>query len=238
MKKFLNELFVLAIALMLFVPLTASAKGKAYEYFDFKYQKVMGSKINDTEIKIFASVDGDEKNLIDRTNEFNVAEIIWSTCVDSSCSLAEGVGDDDVWEDGKEYVFVIRITAKNGADIDVWETDKVMLNGTPIEQLDGEFGNTGNELLIKSKTAIGDFSKQEEPTEVEPPIDEPTEENPVISPNEGKACMLGISLCCTSLLGLSICIWIIIVILLIILIVIFCILKNKNKQTQPPIQQI
>ena len=220
MKKYFKGLFVL----MMFAPMFIFAEEKAYEYFDFKVNMVNGENIIDTEVKIFASVEGDEKNLIDRTDEFNVEEIMWSVCDVEDCSTTREVEDEAVFEEDKGYLFMIRITAKNGADIDVWGTDKAMFNGTPIEYLYGEYGNTGKELMIKSKIAEEKVKPQENtPTEE-------TKQEEITTIGTEKTCMLGLSICCTTFLGLSICIWILIIILIILLIIIFCVLKGKKNK--------
>ena len=229
MKKNLIGLFVFAF--ILFIPFTIFAEEKQYEYFNFKYERVNGESIRNTEVKIFASVEGDENNLIDRTDELKEKKKMWSVCTEVDCTLSEEVAFDAVWEENKEYIFMIRITAKNGASIDVWGTDKAMLNGTPIENLDGEFGNTGSELMIKSKTSIKTVIAQEvTPTDETPEVIAP-------SPEPVRTCMLGLSLCCTTFLGISICIWILIAVLIILLIIIVCVLKNKKEEPQQPIQQ-
>ena len=231
MNNYFKGLLVFVIALMLFIPGSVFAEEKPYEYLNFKYERVTGENIKNTKIIIYASVEGDEKNLTDRTEEFDVVEKMWSVCTDVSCNLSEEVTDEAVWEDEKEYVFMIRITTKNGADFNVWGTDKAMLNGTPIEELDGEFGNTGNELMIKSKSTIKESPKQEETETEEEKEEEPKKE--VTTSTKEKTCMLGLSLCCTAFLGLSICIWILIIILIILLIIILFALKNKKKQDNP-----
>ena len=241
MKRFFKGLFILSFALMMFIPLSVLAEEKAYEYFNFKVDIINGEKINDTEVKIYASVEGDEKNLIDRTDEFNVEEIMWSVCDTTNCSSSRGVEDDAVFEEDKEYVFMIRITAKNGADIDVWGTDKAMFNGTPIEKLEGEFGNTGSELMIKSKIVDEKVIEQEEDSIEE--SEELTTQNTtdtkeeIKTTGEEKTCALGLSLCCTTFLGLSLCIWILIAILIILLIIIICLLKSKKKKEKQSFQQ-
>lgn len=230
MKEIFKRIFVLSFALMVFMPLSVLAEEKTYEYFNFKVNMVNGEKIKDTEVKIFASVEEDEKNLTDRTDEFNIEEIMWSVCDVEDCSTTREIEDDEVFEEEKGYVFMIRITAKNGADINVWGTDRAMFNGTPIEELYGEFGNTGKELMIKSKIA----EEKVKPQENTPAEESKPEE--VKTTGEGKTCMLGLSLCCTTFLGLSICIWIIIAILIILLIIILCLLKGKNKKEEQSVQ--
>lgn len=235
MKKYFKGLFVLAFALMMFIPMSVLAEEKMYEYFNFKVDMVNGEKIKDTKVKIYASIEGDEKNLIDRTDEFNVEELMWSVCDVEDCSTVREIEDDAVFDLEKGYLFMIRITAKNGADINVWGTDKAMFNGTPIEELYGEYGNTGKELMIKSKIAEEKVKPQEN-TLTEETKEEPKQEE-VKTTGEEKTCMLGLSLCCTTFLGISICIWILIAILIILLIIIFCVLKGKKKKEDQPVQQ-
>ena len=134
MKKYFKGLLGLVLAIVLFLPFKVLAE-EAYEYFDFKVSMIDGSVIKDTNIKIFASVTSDDTNLTDRTDEFNVEEVMWSVCVDTDCAITEEVADDAVFEADKDYLFMIRITAINGADINVWGTDKAKYNGTPIEEL-------------------------------------------------------------------------------------------------------
>lgn len=235
MKKIFRGLFVLPFALFMFIPLSVLAEEKAYEYFNFKVDIINGEKINDTEVKIYASVEGDKKNLIDRTDEFNVEEIMWSVCDVEDCSTVREVEEDAVFEEEKGYMFMIRITAKNGADIDVWGTDRAMFNGNPIENLYGEYGNTGKELMIKSKIAEEKVKPQEN-TKIEETKEEKTQEE-VKTTGEEKTCTSSISLCCTTLLGLSLCIWILIAILIILLIIIICLLKSKKKKEKQSFQQ-
>lgn len=230
MKKNFKVFAIVVFALMLLIPLVIKADEKAYEYFDFKVNMINGEIIKDTEVRIFASLEGDEENLIDRTDEFNIDEIVWSVCDVEDCSTSREVEEDAVFEEGKGYVFMIRITAKNGADINVWGTDRAMLNGTPIEELYGEFGNTGTELMIKSKIAEEKVIPQEDtPVEKpEPEVVEPKQEE-VTTIGAEKTCMFGLSICCTTFLGLSICIWILIIVILLLLIIIICAVKSKNK---------
>ena len=241
MKKIFRGLFILSFALFMFIPLSVLAEGKAYEYFNFKVDMINVEKINDTEVKIYASVEGDEKNLIDRTDEFNVEEIMWSVCDVEDCSTVREVEEDAVFEEEKGYMFMIRITAKNGADIDVWGTDKAMFNGNPIEELEGEFGNTGSELLIKSKIVDEKVIEQEddliEESEEPTTINTTDTKEEIKTTGEEKTCPLGLSLCCTTLLGLSLCIWILIAILIILLIIIICVVKSKKKKEKQSIQQ-
>ena len=232
MKKNIKGLYILVFAIMMLIPISVFAEEKAYEYFDFKLNMVNGEKIKDTNIKIYASIEDDEENLIDRTDEFNIDEIMWSVCDTTNCTSSREVEDDAVFEEDKDYVFMIRIAAKNGADIDVWGTDKAMFNGTPIEKLEGEFGNTGSELMIKSKIVDEKVIEQEDDLIEE--SEEPTTLNTtdtkeeIKTTGEEKTCVLGLSLCCTTFLGISLCIWILIAILIILLIIIICILKNKK----------
>ncbi len=221
MKK---SLFALVLALMVLIPIRVMADEKPYEYFDIRAEKKLGAKIKDTEITIYASVEGDEENLIDRTEEFNLEEVMWSVCVEDECATSREVDDDAVFEEGNVYILMVRITAKNEADIDVWGTDKAKYNGTPIEELAGEYSNSGKELMIKTRTSSIE-GKKEEVTPTVTPEPEKKEE----TKEEDNKCLLGLSFCCTTFLGLSICIWIIIIIVLIILIISIFMYKAKKK---------
>lgn len=222
--KYFKSLFILVIALVVFIPMSVLADETPYEYFDIKAEKKFGEVIKDTDILIYASVEGEEEKLTDRTEEFNIVEVMWSVCVEDECATTEEVADDAVFEEGKNYVLMVRIEAKNGADINVWGTDKAKYNGTPIEELDGEYANTGKELMIKTKTSVIE-GKKEEPTPTVTPEPE-KEEEPV---TEGNKCLFGLSFCCTEFLGLSICIWILILIAIIIIIVSIFMYREKKK---------
>ena len=224
----MKKLFVFILALLL-MPITVFA-AEAYENFDFKVEKVDGANIKNTEIKVFASLESDPDNLIDRTSEFEFREVMWSVCVEVDCATSEEVADDAIFEADKDYVLMVRIAAKNEADINVWGTDKAKYNGTPIEELAGEYGNTGTELMIKTRTAVHEGEPVEEKPDL-PVEEEPQEEIMTIGAEE--ACLLGLPLCCTTFLGLSLCIWILILILLILLIVIICVTKGKKKKEHP-----
>ena len=218
MKKY----FKLLLSLLLFIPLCVFASDEAYDYFDFKVERVNGANIKNTDIKIFASLESDPTNLTDRTDEFNLDEVMWSVCTESDCSLSEEVSDEALFEGGKEYILLVRITAKNESDINVWGTDKVKYNGIPIEELSGEFSNSGKELMIKTKTNAVEVvltnNNPEEPLVIAP------------NPNIQKSCMFNYSFCCITLLNISICIWLLILLVLIILIVVIaCIKKSKRK---------
>ena len=227
--KYFRSLFILVLALMVFIPVGVLAE-ESYENFDFKVERKEGEKIKDTEIKIYASDSSNPDELTDRTNEFDLVEVMWSICVDD-CSISEEVADDATWEDNKEYVLMIRISAKNKADINVWGTDKAKYNGTPIEELDGEYGNTGNELMIKTRTS----SIEEKPQEIIPTITPEPEKKEETADNN--KCLFGLPFCCTTFLGLSICIWVIIILVLIILIVSIFMYKAK-KRTDEQLAQL
>ena len=190
----MKKLFGLIISLMVFIPTVVLAEEEAYEYFDFKVDMVEGSVIKDTNIKIFASVTSDDTNLTDRTDEFNVEEVMWSVCVDTDCAITEEVADDAVFEADKDYLFMIRITAINGADINVWGTDRAKFNGTPIENLDGEYGNTGKELMIKSKTAKETVVSDDIAVPKEE-IEEPEVIAPAPTTGTTETCMFGFPFC-------------------------------------------
>ena len=226
MKNYLKVL----VAIIMFVPFVVLAEEKAYEYFDFKVTRVNGENIKATDIKIFASVEGEETNLIDRTDEFEKTEVMWSACVEEDCATSEEVSDDAVFEEGKDYVLLIRITAKNGADIDVWGTDKAKLNGTPIEELAGEYGNTGTELMIKTRTNVNEVPQViSEPKEIEEPTEDPKEE---ITTGAENTCVFGLSFCCTMFLGISICYWIIIAVIILLIIIVACAVKCSKKKVK------
>ena len=223
MKKYFIGLIVILFSI--FVPSFVNAE-ESYEYFDFKVERIDGSKIKDTLILVYSSVESNPKELKNRTDEFNFVEVVWSECVTDDCLITQEVNKDAVFEEGKDYLLMIKISAKNKADIDVWGIDKVMYNGTPIEELFGEFGNTGKELMIKTKTNITTSKLEDTPAT--------TIENPSpVTKNESKVCMLNSAICCSTFLNLSICIWILITAILILLIIIICVLKNRNKQDEP-----
>ena len=219
MKKYLKSLRVFIISLMLFIPLAVFAE--TYEYFDFRVERVDGENIKNTEINIYASTASDPTKLTLRTDEFTFNEVMWSVCTDESCDISEEVSDEAVFEEGKYYILMTRIVAKDGSEINVWGTDKVKYNGTPIDELSGEFGNTGNELMIKNKTNVKDVPKEDEKKEEE-------NKEVVPEPSDNK-CLFGLSICCTTIFNISICLWILIlIVLIIILIIAITALKKKE----------
>jgi hypothetical protein len=219
----MKKLFKLLLAIMIIVPSIIFAEEKSYEYFDFKIEMKPGEVISNTELKIFASIEGEENNLVDRTDEFNITDYFWSYCETDDCASTREVEDDSVFEENQKYVVTIIVNAKNGADINVWSADRAMLNGTPIEDLGGEYGNTGKELMLKPRINA---------TPVVVSGNESIEETPEVISTNTKSCMFNLPICCNMFLGLSICIWILIIIVVLLIVIIACVLKSKNKKQE------
>ena len=220
MKEYSKCLFVIVLVMIL-IPITVFAEEK-YEFFDFKVEEKDGEKIIDTNIGIYASISNDTE-LTDKTSEFDIVEKKWNVCIDDDCDTTEEVGNEDLFEPNKEYILMIKITAKNGNNIGTLNDDKIKINGTTIKKLDGDYDNDGKELIIKSRTSISSTASKEI---VITPTASPTEKNEA---NGNNKCLLGFSFCCTEFLGLSICIWIIIVIAIILLIISIFMYREKKK---------
>ncbi len=220
MKKNYIKYLSLILLMILFTPSKTLAENELYEYIDFKAAKTIGENINKTDVKIYASKSSDTEKIIDCTDEFNIIEKKWNVC-DDNCENTENVTDEMVFEEGKNYILMVKVSSKNEIDLNNLKIDRIEYNGTPIKELSGKFSNVDNELSIETRTTIINIPKEEEILEPkEEEIKEETKEN---------QCLLGLSICCTTFLNLSICIWILIAIAIILLIIIICALINKKR---------
>ena len=220
MKKNYIKYLSLILLMILFTPSKTLAENESYEYIDFKAAKTIGENINKTDVKIYASKSSDTEKIIDCTDEFNIIEKKWNVC-DDNCENIENVTDEMVFEEGKNYILMVKVSSKNEIDLNNLKIDRIEYNGTPIKELSGKFSNVDNELSIETRTTIINIPKEEEIIEPkEEEIKEETKEN---------QCLLGLSICCTTFLNLSICIWILIAIAIILLIIIICALINKKR---------
>lgn len=231
-----NKILVF-FAIMLLIPMTVFAKD--YNEFDIRFEEKIGSNVKNNEIKVFCKVDDNDK-FVDHTEDFTMEDVRWYkyTSVKEDGKTEEDydyydeeknvygylVSDDDVFEEGYEYfLYIARLYAKEEDSF----SRNVTINGVDIDEMDGQCFNTGNEFFIKTKARGTTGSNDvEEPAT----IDNVEEGEKDIATPEGKACMLGISLCCTMFLGISICTWILIAIILLILIIAICTLKAKKRK--------
>lgn len=232
MRKHFSILFGLTILLMVLIPTMVLADGDPYVTMDIKVDEVIGQKINNTDIKIYSSTSSDPANISDRTEEFEFLEKLWSVCVDDNCATTEEVSDNDVFEANKSYVLMIKIKGLNEADIDIWGSDIANYNGKAIDNFYGEYANTGKELMIKIRTYIGKTTTEDEPIVIATPEATPEVTEADNNENNEDKCLFGLSFCCTSLLGLSICVWVIIAIVVLLLIIILCASKKGKKKLQ------
>lgn len=235
----MKKKFLLFLVGMLFIPFSVFAK--EYNEFDIRYEQKKYENVNNTEIKVYAMVDEEEK-LNDHTEDFTMEDVKWykyKSSIEDGKTIDDYdytdeelniygylVSDEDVFEEDYGYFLIIsRLYAKEEDSF----TRNVKINGIDIDELNGSCYNTGNEFFIKTiSNGSSAYHEKEEP-EV---IDSSDEETTVIEENKNetsKACMLGISLCCTTFLGLSFCIWILIAILLMLLIII-CLAKTKKRK--------
>ena len=232
--------FILILILMILMPFTVFAK--EYNEFDIRFEQILGENVNNTEIKVFAKV-GEENEFKDYTQEMTFENVRWykyKTSIEEGKTLEDYdytdeelnvygylASDEDVFEE--EYNYFLIISRLYATEEDSFSRN-VKINGIDVDELNGSCYNTGNEFYIKTITnGTSNVNDIEEPEIIE----NNQEDIVLIDENETeeeKTCMFGCSLCCTTFLGLSLCIWILIAILLILLIIIICVAKSKKKK--------
>ena len=218
----MKKTFYCIICFLFLIPLVVNAD-ESYEYIDFRANVVNDTIINDTSIEIFASLSSDIENAIDLTNEFELIEKTWSVCAIEDCSSTDEVLDDAVFEEDKNYLLVMKLLVSSENNVFSIENSKITFNSVPIEELSGEFVNTDNSYILKVRVNVKKTTKEENP-----PSDEEIEKPKIIQAIAEDECLLGLSVCCTNMAGISVCAWLIFATTLLLLIIIICVIKSKK----------
>lgn len=231
--------FILAL-MMVFSLISVIASATDYTEFNIVFEEKDGEKVNETEIKIFASVD--DGKLVDRTNEFTTEDVEWfkylpepeegKTAEDYDYVDEElkiyGIlcTDEDVF-DHDNYSYFLRIARLYAEEEDSFYRN-VKINGVDIEEMNGICFNTGSEFFIKTVTNGNGGPSGEEDVTDDPGSADEASEIPSESENEGakKKCKL-CGICPIQPLGICLFIWIAII-LIIVIVVIVIISKNKK----------
>lgn len=199
---------------------------KDYTSFNFVFEEKEGAKINETPIRIFASVDNDE--LSDRTDEFTMEKVEWFKYlsepeegkteadydyVDKGLKIyGISVTDDDVFEHDK-YSYFLRIPRLYAQQDDSFSRN-VKFNGVDVDELNGSCYNTGNEFYLKTITngMIG-ASGESEPEELT--AEATDSEN--ISGNETEQKCKVCGICPIQPLGICLFIWLVIIVAIVVI---------------------
>lgn len=178
MKK-VTALILAVIFVLSLVPAAVFADVPEYTAVDVHINFEVGKRLSDLDVRIFATTNADLSNLTDRTSEFNLLAYdgVYNDGAETSGKDAvlyyewfsepeDGVEYDKVNEDAHIYAKRIpsdtvieknhnygwtipSITAKNGADFDIWGDERALYNGKSIvTEYGGMRGNTGNDLLL------------------------------------------------------------------------------------------
>lgn len=240
MKKIVCFLLTLILVLS-----AASVTVFATEYtsFNIVFEEKNGEKVNETAIKIFASVD--EGALADRTGEFTTEDVKWfkylpepetGKTADDYDYVDEELKvygmlctDDDVFEhDNYSYfLYISRLYAKEEDSF----TRNVKINGVDVDEMNGICWNTGNEFLIKTITNGGSGASAE--SDITDDTGDPSGE-PDIKTDDGeteKAKCKVCGICPIQPLGICLFIWIAIILIVFILVIIL-ISKGKKKNKE------
>lgn len=225
MKKLINILTVFALIFTCF-GITAYAEEPAYEKFDFVVEETEGAKVLDAKVAIFVSTSENKDKLTDKTEEFNIEGLKWKVRLKEDGAEMTDATEDTVFEDDKEYIIEILISAKNGADINVWDTNNAMFNGVPVEKTGGECRNNGTQLMIRAKTGVSesdiDLTESENSTV---PNGNLNESGTLSLSKRCKVC----GICPVQPLGVCLFIWIATVVAIIIIAAVVIIVKKKKK---------
>ena len=165
----MKRVFSLVLALLLALSalsLTAFAEIE-YTGFDVVFKETEGTKVNDTDICIFAAI-GDDA-LVDRTGEFTMEGVRWYQClpepeagktaddydyVDKALQIYGVLCNDDDVFDHAHYFYVLVIDRLYAQEEDTFHRN-VMINGVGVDEMNGTCYNTGNEFFIKTVTNGG-----------------------------------------------------------------------------------
>ena len=228
MKKTIG--FILCAVLAFSLLASGIVSAKEYTGFDLVFEEKEGEKVNDTKIRIFASVDDGEA--VDRTGEFTMEDIAWykylpkpeagKTADDYDYVDEElhiyGIlcSDDDVFEHDR-YSYFLRIARLYAEEEDTFQRN-VRINGTDVDEMNGSCYNTGSEFYIKTITnGSGGNSGIGELTD---------------GTGDGSKCRV-CGICPIQPLGICLFIWLaIILIAVIIVVVLICKDKKKNNEKE------
>lgn len=234
MKKAIS--IVLAL-MMVFSFISVIASATDYTEFNIVFEEKDGEKVNETVIRIFASVD--DGALVDRTNEFTTEDVEWFRYlpaledgktaedydyVDEELKIYGMLCTDEDVFDHENYSYFLRISRLYAKEEDTFYRN-VKINGVDIEELNGTCYNTGSEFFIKTVTnGNGGPSDDGDVTdESASPDDESDETSEDTAKKKCKVC----GICPIQPLGICLFIWIAII-LIVVIVVIVIISKNKK----------
>ena len=212
---------------------------KDYTAFNIVFEEKEGEKVNETEVKIFASVDGGE--LVDRTEEFTVEDKVWFKYISAPADGKTAddydyvdeelkiygmlCSDEDVFEHDN-FKYFLRIARLYAQEEDSFTRD-VKINGVDIDELNGSCYNTGSEFYIKTITnGMGGISGEGDVTDV---TGEPQGEPGDSEQTKEKCKVCGI--CPVQPLGICLFIWIAIILVVVIVVVIIA-AKSRKKDKE------
>lgn len=225
MKKIKLAVGTILLALGLMVSPVAVAVGQTFEKLNFQIDYAPDKTFADSDFAVLASVEETPEKMENRTDEFNIEDYVWSLCKDDECADFEDLRSDAKFEENKNYVIRITISALNGSEIDIWSPKDVMINGITVEEMRGETNNDGAKLVVKAKV-------------LNVPVQTALVDDDDPAPAKGtdttlRGCFLGLPLCCVDLVGISACAWILIgVVLLAAATVIITIARRKKARTK------
>lgn len=238
----MKRVFCFVFALITVLSLIAvSVFATDYTAFDIVFDEKDGAKVNETEIRIFASVG--EGELTDRTGDFTMEGVEWFKYVSAPASDKNADDYDYVDEelkiygilctaddvfDHENYSYFLRIARLYAKEEDSFDRN-VKINGVDIEEMNGLCFNTGNEFFIKTVTNghggssgegdVTDFVGGDETSGAE--IEDPAKK-------KCKVC----GICPVQPLGICLFIWIAIILIVVILAFVLLSKGKKDKKTE------
>ncbi len=231
--------FVLTL-MMVFSFISVIVSAADYTEFNIVFEETEGKKVNETEIKIFASVD--DGALVDRTNEFTTEDVEWFKYisepeegktaddydyVDEELKIYGILCTDEDIFDHDNYSYFLRIARLYAKEEDTFYRN-VKINGVDIEEMNGICFNTGSEFFIKTVTnGGGGPSGEEDVTDESALPEEASESSSEAEEKDAKSKCSLCGICPIQPLGICLFIWIA-VILIVVIIVIVIISKNKK----------
>lgn len=229
--------FVFAL-LMVFSVTAIAASTADYTAFDIVFEEKEGAKVNETEIRIFASVNDDK--LTDRTGDFTMEDIVWFKYISAPADgkTAEDYDyvdeelkvygilctDEDVFEHDN-YSYFLRIARLYAKEEDNFDRN-VKINGVDVDEMNGSCYNTGSEFYIKTITNGNGGSYGEGDVTDEQGNQDGKSDGEDPAKKKCKVC----GICPFQPLGICLFIWIAIILIVVILVFILVSKGKKDKK--------